>query len=130
MAKKFTYKGKTIEELQQLEISQFAQLLPARQRRTLLRGLTQQQKILLLRIKKYKGSKKTIKTHVRDMIVLPEMVGAVINIYNGKDWVPVGIIEEMVGHYLGEFTLTRRRVSHSAPGIGATKSSSGQASAK
>ncbi len=130
MAKQFTYKGKTLEQMQQMDLQEFAKLLPSRQRRTIVRGLSEQEKILLAKIKKGKGTKKAIKTHVRDMIVLPEMVGTLILIYNGKEWTPVLIMEEMVGHYLGELTLTRRRVTHSAPGIGATKSSSGQASAK
>ena len=57
------------------------------------------------------------------MIVLPEMVGILIQIYNGKAFSPVEITHEMIGHYLGEFAMTRRKVEHSAPGIGATKSS-------
>ena len=81
MAKKFTYKGKTIEELQKLELKEFANLLPARQRRSLLRGLSEPKKILLEKIKKYK-TKKSIKTHVRDMIVIPEMVDATLAVYD------------------------------------------------
>lgn len=123
MAKQFTYKGKTLEELQKLDIKEFAKLLPSRQRRSLLRGLTEQEKKLLLKIKKLKDSKKQIKTQVRDMIVLPEMIGSQLLVHSGKDWTPVFIVDEMLGRYLGEFTLTRKKVQHSAPGIGATKSS-------
>ena len=127
MVKKFTYKNKTLEELQNLDLKDLAKLLPSRQRRSILRGLTEQQKILLLKIKKYKNSKKTIRTQVRDMIVLPIMVGMNFSIHNGKDYTQVQIIDEMIGHYLGELTLTRKKVGHSAPGIGATKSSAGVA---
>ncbi len=98
---------------------------PARQRRSLSRGLSEQQKKLLLKVKKAKeGSwKKPIKTHCRDMIVIPEMLGSTIHVYSGKKFMEVRIQPEMLGLYLGELSLTRGKVAHSAPGIGATKSS-------
>ncbi len=121
MAKKeFTYRGKTLEELKGLSLNELAALLPSRQRRSLKRGLPEQHKILLKRMKSKSGD---IKTHCRDMMVLPEMVGKIIRVYNGKEFMPVSIVEEMIGHCLGEFALTRRKVAHSAPGIGATRSS-------
>lgn len=121
MAKKeFTLKGRTIEELKKLSLNELAQLLTARQRRTIKRGFTEQQKILL---KKIRASHKNLETHCRDMIILPEMVGAMIKVHQGKEFVPVAIEPDMIGHCLGEFVLTRRRVAHSAPGIGATRSS-------
>jgi small subunit ribosomal protein S19 len=121
MAKKeFTYKGKTVEELQKMSLPEFMKLIPARQRRSLKRGLTDQQKILRNNLA---TSKKTVKTHIRDMIVLPEMLGKTILVHSGKDFSQVIIQNEMIGHYLGEFVLTRKRIEHSAPGIGATKSS-------
>lgn len=123
MIKQFTYKGKTLEELQKMDLKEFAKLVPSRQRRSLSHGLTNQQKRLLTKIKESKQTKKQIKTHVRDMIVLPEMIGSQLLVHAGKDWVPVFVVDEMLGHYLGEFTLTRKKVQHSAPGIGATKSS-------
>ena len=126
--KEFAYKGKTIDELKKLSIEEFSKLIPARQRRSLTRGLTEQQKILLKKISKNKT--KQIKTHVRDMIILPEMIGSSLLVYNGKEWTDVKIVDEMLGHYLGEFSLTRRRVSHSAPGIGATRSSAGASKQK
>ena len=121
MAKKeFTYRGKTLEELKNLSLNEVAALMPARQRRTLKRELTEQQKILLQKIRKNESN---IETHCRDMIILPEMVGKTIKVYSGKEFIPVIIMDEMIGHYLGEFVLTRKRVEHSAPGIGATRSS-------
>jgi small subunit ribosomal protein S19 len=121
MAKKeFTYRGKTLEELKKLSLNEIAELMPARQRRAIKRGFTEQQKILLKKIRKNEGN---IKTHCRDMLILPEMVGKTIKVYSGKEFIPVIIVEEMIGHYLGEFVLTRKRVEHSAPGIGATRSS-------
>ncbi len=120
MAKKeFTYKGKTLAELQGMDIKAIAALYPARQRRSLLRGFTEQQKILLRNLQQ----KDTVKTHCRDIVVLPSMVGKTIMLHNGKEFVAVRVTQEMLAHCLGEFALTRRRVQHSAPGIGATRSS-------
>lgn len=121
MAKKeFTYKGKTWDELKKMSLNEFAEVVPARQRRSLKRGMTEQQKIVLERVKK---GKKEVETHCRDMIIVPDMVGRIIKIHSGKEFVIVNIEKDMLGHYLGEFVSTRKRVEHSAPGIGATRSS-------
>lgn len=121
----FTYRGKTVEELQKMDLKEFANLVPARQRRSLLRGFTDAQKKLLVKIKKAKEGKysKVIRTHCRDIVIIPQMIGLKILVHKGKEFVPVVILEDMVGHYLGEMTLTRQKVMHSAPGVGATKSS-------
>ena len=123
MAKKeFTYHGKTMSELRQLSEKEFAMLIPSRERRKIVkRGWTEQQKKLLKRIQ---AAKRNIETHCRDMIILPIMVGMTIKVFNGREFTPVIITEEMLGHRLGEFALTRKKVEHSAPGIGATRSSS------
>ncbi len=125
MAKEFTYRGKTLTELQGMSLNEFANLLPARQRRTINRGFTEVEKNLLKKIRKFKEGKlkKPIKTHCRDMIILPEMIGLIILVHKGNEFLPVTLSDEMLGHCLGEFALTRKRVQHSAPGIGATKSS-------
>lgn len=121
MAKKeFTYRGKGLEELRKMSLSEFAEVVPARTRRSIKRGFNEQQKILLKRIR---DGKKDIKTHCRNMVILPEMIGLTLKIYNGREFIPVIIQNEMLGHYLGEFTYNRKRVTHSAPGIGATRSS-------
>jgi len=123
--KKFTYRGKTIEELKEMDIRDFMKLVPSRSRRTLLHGFSDSQKALLKKIDlAIKGTrKKPVKTHCRDMIVLPKMLGLTIQIHNGKEFYPVLIELEMLGMRLGEFSMTRRKVEHSAPGLGATKSS-------
>lgn len=119
--REFHYRGKTIEEIGKMDLKQFAELLPARERRTLTRGFTEQQKTLLERIR---AKKRNIKTHCRSMVIIPEMIGLTIKVHNGfKDWVEVSITQEMLGHRLGEFALTRKRVGHNAPGVGATRSS-------
>ena len=123
MAKKFSYKGMSIDELSKLTLEEFSKLLPSRQRRSLKRGLTETQKKLLKNIRQSKGKDKLIRTTVRDMIILPEMVGTKMGIHNGKEYVTVVISDAMVGHYIGEFAMTRNRVKHSAPGLGATRSS-------
>jgi len=121
MAKKeFSYKGRTIADLKKMSLGEFAQIVPARQRRCLKRGFNDKQKILLKRIRR---GDKNIETHCRDMVIIPEMVEMTLKIHNGKIFEPVTITPEMLGHYLGEFVMTRKRVAHSAPGIGATKSS-------
>lgn len=118
--REFTYRGKTLQELQKLNLKEFASLLPARQRRSLVRGLKLKHKKLLNNLK---ISKRPVKTHLRDTVILPEMIGKIISIHNGKEYVSLKIEPEMLGHYLGEFALTRKPVAHSAPGVGATKSS-------
>jgi small subunit ribosomal protein S19 len=129
MAKKeFTYKGKTFQELKEMSIQDFAKIVPARQRRTLKKGFTDLQKTLLKKVDKTlrKEYQKPIKTHARNMIILPKMVGLTILVYNGKEFKEVMISKDMIGHILGEFSMTRQSIKHSAPGIGATKSSAHQ----
>jgi len=129
--KKFRYRGKTLEELLNMPLDEFIKLLPARQRRSLMRGFTPAQKKLLIKIRKArmrgaKGKGKrgiVIKTHVRDLVILPEMVGLTIAVYNGKEFVPVRIVPQMIGHYLGEFSHTTKIVQHGEPGLKATRSS-------
>ncbi|MBI5391726.1 30S ribosomal protein S19 [Candidatus Woesearchaeota archaeon] len=120
------FKGRTLEELQAMNMNQLAALLPSRQRRSFKHGFTPAQKKLLARLELARAGKlkKPVKTHCRDMIVLPSMINLLLQIYNGKEYTSIQITSEMVGHYLGEFALTRKKVAHSAPGIGATKSSS------
>ncbi len=123
MAKKFTYRGKSLEELQAMTLEEFSTLLATRQRRSLKRGFTMPEKKLLEKVRKNKGKDKLLRTHAREMVIVPEMIGAKIGIYTGKEYKSVILTESMIGHVLGEFALTRNRVQHSAPGIGATRSS-------
>ncbi|MBU1245584.1 MAG: 30S ribosomal protein S19 [Nanoarchaeota archaeon] len=125
MAKEFKFKGKTLEEIKQMPLSEFAKLISSRERRKLLRGFTDAEKRLLLKVKEFKEGKrkKNIKTHCRDMIVIPGMIDLMIYVHSGKVFMPIQIIPEMLGHRLGEYVPSRQKVSHSAPGIGATRSS-------
>jgi small subunit ribosomal protein S19 len=125
----FKYRGYTLEELQQMPLKEFIKLLPSRQRRSMMRGLTPQQRKLVMKIKKArrllnKGKEpRIIRTHCRDFVITPDMVGLTFGVYNGKEFVEVKVTEEMIGHYLGEFSLTRKPVQHGSPGMGATRSS-------
>ncbi len=121
MAKKiFTFYGKTLEELRKMSLKELAEWMPSRLRRNIKRSFSKDKMKL---VKDVEAGKKNIRTHLRDMIILPLMVGRTIKIYNGKEFIPVTIQEEMLGHYLGEFAMTRKTVRHNAPGIGATRSS-------
>ena len=116
----FTYRGYNLDKLKKMKLEEISELLPARQRRKLKRSLTEEEEKFLKRLK---NSDEPVKTHLRDMIVLPEMIGRTIEIHDGKSFNIVEIKPEMIGHYLGEFALTRRRVTHGSAGIGATRSS-------
>ena len=120
MVREFMFHGKTIVELKDMGTKEFSELLPSRQRRSLLRGFSEPQKKFLKRLEK-KGN--NVKTHCRDMVILPQMLEKTILVYNGKQFIAVLIQPEMLGHFLGEFAMTRPKVSHSAPGVGATRSS-------
>lgn len=106
-------------------MDEFIRLLPSRQRRSLTKGLTADQRILMELIRTHRRSKdsKPIKTHCRDMIILPEMVGLSLLVHSGKEFASVEVKPEMVGHYLGEFVITNKKVVHGTPGIGASRSS-------
>lgn len=126
MPKVFKYRGKTIEELRKISMDEFIKLLPARQRRSLLRGLTPEEKVFLetLRAASGKGGQESpVKTHCRDMVIIPEMIGKTVLVHNGREFVPVEIQPEMIGHYLGEYAITNKKVQHGTPGIGASRSS-------
>ncbi|MEM2020868.1 MAG: 30S ribosomal protein S19 [Zestosphaera sp.] len=139
--RKFRYKGKTLEELLNMSMDQLLQLLPARARRSLLRessteiirrkreyGSDESPRMKLLReVRRAResmsqGKNVRIRTHVRDMIILPEMVGLTIEVHNGKEFVPVKIVPEMIGHFLGEYAITTKHVKHGEPGLKATRS--------
>ncbi|MFH1821717.1 MAG: 30S ribosomal protein S19 [Methanobacteriota archaeon] len=125
MPKKFYYYGYALEDLQKLPLDDFAKLLPSRQRRSLSRGFTPKQRKLLERIRKARASGKDTptRTHCRDMVIIPEMVSLKFALHNGKEFVVIDVKPEMVGHRLGEFAQTRKKVTHGTPGIGATRSS-------
>ena len=120
--KEFMYRGYTLEELQGMNLDDFISLLPARQRRTIKRGWDEERMKAIRKIMNSNG-KKPVRTHRRDLVIIPQFVGKRVAVYNGKEFVEFEIKPEMIGHYLGEFALTRKEVKHSGPGVGATRSS-------
>ncbi|MFC6835206.1 30S ribosomal protein S19 [Halomarina ordinaria] len=122
----FTYRGHTVEELRGMTLSEFAELLPARMRRSIERGLTSEQEKLLEKADKRdddESANNPIRTHQRDMPIVPAFVGKTFAVYSGQEFERVLVEPEMLGHYLGEFVLTRTSVEHGQAGIGATRSS-------
>jgi small subunit ribosomal protein S19 len=124
MARVTYYQGKDSALAKDISMDEFMKTIPSRSRRSLKRGLSEQKKILLANVKDFREgkTKRPVKTHCRDMVVIPEMVDVIIEVYNGRSFHPVHVTYEMLGHFLGEFAPTRHNVKHSSPGIGATKS--------
>lgn len=124
--REFRYRGYTLEELEKMDLDDFARLLPTKLRRYILRSnFTPEAKKLLEKVRKAKEGKynKPIRTHVREMPILPIMVGLTIYVHNGEEFIPVEIRPEMIGKRLGEFAHTIKPVRHGMPGVGATRSS-------
>ncbi|MCL2712102.1 MAG: 30S ribosomal protein S19 [Methanomassiliicoccaceae archaeon] len=118
--KEFMFRGFTMEELLAMPFDEVLELLPSRARRTYLKGLNYEQQLLFDKLKESEGA---VRTHRRDIPIIPQFVGKTVSVYNGKEFKDVEIKPEMIGHFLGEFVLTRRPPVHSGPGVGATKSS-------
>jgi len=125
MPKEFRYRGYTVEQLNGMSTEAILQLLPSRARRSLNRGISDDKRKLLEDVRSQKDGKLEgqIKTHARDMLILPVMVGATVGVYTGKEFLSVSIKPEMIGHYLGEYAITNKKVVHGTPGIGSSRSS-------
>lgn len=127
MAKKeFTYRGKTLQELQEMSLSDFALLANSRARRVIARGFDKNllKKIGAARELARQGKEqKPIRTHLRDAVIIPAMVGLRMALHRGNTFEIFDVKPEMLGHYLGEMVLTRKKLMHGKAGIGATKSS-------
>jgi small subunit ribosomal protein S19 len=121
MPKEYMFRGKKLDDLKAMSIEELSKLLTARERRTIKRGFSDQEKKLLENIRKFPD--KFHKTHVRNMIILPEMVGAKLGVFTGKEWFQLTVEPQMIGHRIGEFSIPVKRVKHSAPGIGASRGS-------
>jgi len=125
LPKEFRYRGRSLEELNSMSTEALLELLPSRARRSLNRGVSEEKRKLLEDARAMKEGKLQgeIKTHARDMIVLPTMVGLTISVHNGREFVPLAVKPEMIGRYLGEYVITNKKVVHGTPGIGASRSS-------
>jgi small subunit ribosomal protein S19 len=120
--KEFRFHGLNIDEVKKLNYEEFLPYIPSRTRRSLKRGLTIHQNKLVSDIDNAERGQ-VIRTHLRDMIILPNFIDHKIAVHNGKDFQEITIEPEMIGHYLGEFAITRKKVKHTGPGVGATRSS-------
>lgn len=126
----YSYRGIDLDKLLTMKLDEVVELLPARKRRKIARGcLNRRTATFLAKLRKSKaecpmGEKPVaVRTHLRNMVILPEMVGSVAGVYNGKTYVTVEIKPEMIGMYLGEFSITYKPVRHGKPGVGSTSSS-------
>jgi len=129
MAKEFTYRGKSVAELKEMDTREFAKLVKSRTRRAILRQ-TAEIEGFVVKCRACKAKNKPIRTNQRELVVVPKMLDYTICIHSGKQFLPIPIIPEMLGHRFGEFCATRQKVKHGAAGIGATKSSLAKASKK
>lgn len=118
------YRGVNVEDLKKLDAREVAKYLPSRSRRTVLRNFDVVENFVK-RCESIIAAKKKIRTHLRDMVIVPRLVGMTIAVYNGKSFNEVHVSAEMIGHRLGEFSLTREKVTHGSAGLGATKGSRG-----
>ena len=127
--KEFTYRGYGVTELQAMPLwpseedpsaPSIITLLPARARRSIARGISPEGEHAINRIRNSTG---IVRTHRRDLPILPEFVGRSIGVHNGQKFIEIEIKAEMIGHYLGEYVITNKKVSHGAPGVGASRSS-------
>jgi len=120
--REFTLRGKTLPELQAMTLADLAKVVTSRARRSIRRGFSPETVLFLERMRSTEPGK-VVRTHCRDAFVLPEHVGRHVAVYSGKEFKEIEVRPEMIGHYFGEFSLTRRFEKHSGPGVGATRSS-------
>jgi len=125
MVKALNFQGIPLSELESMPLDKLFKLFPSRQRRSLTRGITDGKRKIIGEIKATKAgkNKNPIRTHLRDLIILPFMIGVTINVFSGKEFTAITIVPEMIGHYLGEYVITNKRVQHGAPGVGSSRSS-------
>ena len=128
--KKFTFRGLELEQVLDLSKEELVDFVNARARRRMKRGLGRKYMAYVNKLKKAKAAAQgtldrpePIKTHLRNMIIVPEMIGAQVAVYNGKVFNIAAVTADMVGMYLGEFSITYRPVRHGRPGIGSNNSS-------
>ena len=125
MVKEFNYRGLSKADLDNTSLEKLFLLFNSRTTLVSSPGITDGKRKLIEEIKSAKAGKLSspIKTHLRDLIVLPYMVGVTVNVFSGKEFRPVNISTEMIGRYLGEYVITNKKVQHGAPGVGASRSS-------
>ena len=127
--KKQIYRGIELDKLLEMPQEEVVNLFCAKNRRSFKRNRRGSHTRLIKKLKKsvkdapYGEKPKGVKTHLRNMIVTPDMVGSVVEVYGGKYWTPVEVRADMCGYYLGEFSLTYKPIRHGKVGHGATRGS-------
>ncbi|CAD7933428.1 unnamed protein product [Amoebophrya sp. A120] len=127
-AKKFQYRGVELDKLLDLSNTELMELMCARQRRKFSRGISRAPTTLLKKLRAAKkvtpyGEKpQAVKTHLRNMVIVPEMIGSVVGVYNGKLFVNAEVKPEMIGTYLAEYAITYKPIRHGKPGMGGAAS--------
>src|SRR5438093_1192575 len=107
--KEFTYRGYTLDEMKAMTLEEIIELLPARPRRSFMRGIDEERLTFVEKVRE-NGTEEAVRTHCRDVPILPDFVGKKVAVHNGKEFVTVEIRAEMIGHYIGEFAMTRKPV--------------------
>ncbi len=124
MPEKVFFRGKTQADMSSVSGSAYSQLIKSKMRRSIKRnGLSYKKLIEKVEKRKKLNSTKAIRTHVREAVILPSWLGLRFEVHNGKEFLPVYINTNMLGHRLGEYSHTTKHVQHSAPGIRATRGS-------
>lgn len=122
MVRKFTFRGLTPEQLKTVSIEEFTKMVTSHERRS-LKHMSIQMRSFIEHFRANKKKNKPTRTHVRQMVILPEMIDSHVWVYDGHNFVDLLITPEMIGRRLGEFAHTTKLVKHSGPGIGATRGS-------
>lgn len=122
MVEKIVYHGLTSEQTEKLSEEAFVKSVKSRSRRSLKRN-SYKYKALVEKALLLKPKQKVVKTHLREAVIRPEWIGMTFGVHNGKEFQSLQINASMIGHRLGEYAYTTKRVVHSAPGIKATKGS-------
>ncbi len=124
MVERIAYKGKLPNELIGISAAEYTKMIKSRQRRWLKRNSLQLRKLNeIVESRISSSSKKPIKTRSREALIMPSWIGLSFDIYNGKEYQHIEVAPNMLGHRLGEFVYSTKRVQHSAPGIKATRGS-------
>jgi small subunit ribosomal protein S19 len=124
MAERIAFRGMTPSQLTSLTNEQYLKMVNSRERRSIKRNAVNYKK-LAEKVEKFKKNNigKPIRTHVREAVILPSWVGMRFEVHNGKEFKQIVITANMLGHMLGEYSHSTKRVLHSAPGIRATRGS-------
>ncbi len=124
MPERIAFRGRTPSELTGLTNEEYFKMINSKERRSMRRNGMEYKK-LVEKVERHRkeNSAKPIRTSIREAVILPSWVGMRFDVHNGKEWKQVMVSANMLGHRLGEYSHSTKRVQHSAPGIRATRGS-------